>query len=90
MVLRGCHKAGFAPRVVQEVAHPQTLMSLVRGGLGVGLLPSEAARQAPDGIKALRLSEGLSVEIGLALPRDAVNPLALGLRALARSELAQA
>lgn len=88
VVLRGCHQAGFAPNVVQEVDHPQTLLSLVQGGLGVGLAPAGAARQAPDGVKLVRLGEPLRLETGLALTRDAVNPLALGLRALARSELA--
>jgi DNA-binding transcriptional LysR family regulator len=88
VILRGCHRAGFAPNVAQEVAHPHTLMSLVQSGLGVGLVPAKAARHAPEGVKLLRPTEPLRIEMGLALPRDAGNRLAIGLRTLAEAELA--
>jgi hypothetical protein len=57
-------------------------MSLVQSGLGIGLVP-QGIRYIPDGVKLLRLAEPLNVEMGLALPRDTANQLAIKLRALA-------
>jgi DNA-binding transcriptional LysR family regulator len=43
-VLALCRRAGFTPRVVQEASELFTILSLVRAGLGVSLVPSSAVR----------------------------------------------
>ena len=42
-VLSVCAAAGFAPRIVQEADELFTVLSLVRAGLGVSLVPRSAA-----------------------------------------------
>jgi DNA-binding transcriptional LysR family regulator len=85
-IVAACQAAGFTPRVVQQAAQTHTVISLVQSGLGVGLAPS-GIRYTPEGVKLLRLVEHVPIELGLALPRDTTNALALGLRAVAQAEL---
>jgi LysR family transcriptional regulator, benzoate and cis,cis-muconate-responsive activator of ben and cat genes len=42
-VLGVCAAAGFAPRIVQEASELFTVVSLVRAGLGVALVPRSTA-----------------------------------------------
>jgi len=46
-----CERAGFVPHVVQRVAEPITLLALVAGALGVGLIRSSARNYAPRSLK---------------------------------------
>jgi len=39
-----CRKAGFTPRIVQEVAEMETALALVSAGVGVAILPEGVAR----------------------------------------------
>ncbi|MDX3906207.1 MAG: LysR family transcriptional regulator [Pigmentiphaga sp.] len=39
-LLNACQQAGFSPRVVQEAAQMQTVLTMVAGGLGVALVPA--------------------------------------------------
>jgi DNA-binding transcriptional LysR family regulator len=45
--LAACASAGFMPQVVQRVSEPFTLLALVEGGMGVGLIRSSARNYAP-------------------------------------------
>jgi DNA-binding transcriptional LysR family regulator len=85
-ILAACQAAGFAPRIAQQAGQTHTVISLVQSGLGVGLVP-RGIRYAPQGVKLLRLAEPVRIELGLALPREATNSLALALRAVAESDL---
>ncbi len=46
-----CAKAGFMPRVVQQVTEPNTLLGLVESGLGVGLVASSSRNCAPRSLR---------------------------------------
>jgi DNA-binding transcriptional LysR family regulator len=39
-LLGACHAAGFLPKVVQEAAQMQSILTLVAGGLGIALVPA--------------------------------------------------
>lgn len=82
-VIRAAHHAGFVPQVAQEAAQVPTLLSLVRSGLGVALVPSLTARQAPEGVRMVRLMHPLPIEAGIVLPHEAPTRAALNFRALA-------
>jgi DNA-binding transcriptional LysR family regulator len=49
--LAACTNAGFAPKLVQAVSEPNTLLGLVESGLGVGLLQSSARNYAPRSVR---------------------------------------
>jgi DNA-binding transcriptional LysR family regulator len=62
-VLSVCAAAGFAPRIVQEADELFTIVSLVRAGLGVSLVPSSAALMRIPGVRFY----------GLGMPEAAWN-----------------
>ncbi len=57
-ILGLCGQAGFAPRIVQESGEWQTVVSLVRAGLGVSIAPQCVANLRLEGVtyKALTAS----------------------------------
>ncbi len=71
-----CREAGFEPNVVCRSSSPTTTLYMVRGGLGVALLPSEefCARKL-DGIVELKLQQTIKKEVGIAWRRDTSSPL---------------
>jgi DNA-binding transcriptional LysR family regulator len=70
-VLSVCAAAGFAPRVVQEVFELFTVVSLVRAGLGVALVPRSAALMRLPGVRFQELGLPQAVwNIALAWHRD--------------------
>src|SRR3954470_6363129 len=76
-VLSVCAAAGFAPRIVQEANELFTVVSLVRAGLGVSLVPRSAAlMRLPDvRFREVRLPAA-AWNIAMAWRRDAgVSPL---------------
>jgi len=54
-----CQDAGFTPRIVQEGADVQTIVSLVAAGLGVSLLIAPTPPIAPDAVVYRELSDDL-------------------------------
>ncbi len=66
-----CAAAGFAPRIVQEAYELFTVLSLVRAGLGVSLVPRSAALMRLTGVRfrELTLPEA-AWNIALAWHRD--------------------
>jgi DNA-binding transcriptional LysR family regulator len=88
-ILMACHQAGFTPHVAQEAAQVHTILSLVESGLGIGLVPSKASRQAPEGVRLLQLADPPHIEMGLALAREAASPLARHFRTLAHAGQAE-
>jgi DNA-binding transcriptional LysR family regulator len=62
-----CLAAGFAPRVVQEAADVQTIVSLVAAGLGVSLLIAPAPPIAPEAVVYRPVADDLPLwELALA------------------------
>lgn len=76
LVATACGKAGFAPRVTQHAVQMDTILGLIAGGLGVGLVPGRLV-QARDGI-VFRKVKGpgtpIRYEIGAAWRQDDANP----------------
>lgn len=83
ITLTACHEAGFVPLVAQEAAQLSAVLALVRSGLGVALVPSRAARAAPQGVQLVRLAHRVPIATGVALPRGAAVPLARNFAAIA-------
>jgi DNA-binding transcriptional LysR family regulator len=69
-----CAAAGFAPRIVQEAAELFTVLSLVRSGLGVSLVPRSAALMRLPGVRFRELTIPKAAwNIALAWHRDATD-----------------
>ncbi|AIR91240.1 LysR family transcriptional regulator [Pseudomonas cremoricolorata] len=49
-IVQLCHAAGFAPRIVQQARHLQTLVALVAGEFGVALLPASMMDATRDDV----------------------------------------
>lgn len=65
--LIACQQAGFTPKVVQQVAHAQTLISLVESGMGVALVPDTYEHLAQRRLSFKRLRGQTNHPIGIAL-----------------------
>lgn len=71
-----CKAAGFEPNIVCRSSSPTMGLYMVRGGLGVALLPSEEFRgRQLDGIAELKLKEHIQKEVGIAWRQDTASPL---------------
>lgn len=76
LCLSACRKAGFEPHIVCRSADPTTGLYMVRGGLGVALLPSEEfGVRMLNGVTELKLQEPIVKEVGIAWRKDTVSPL---------------
>ena len=70
-VLSVCAAAGFAPRIVQEADELFTVVSLVRAGLGVSLVPRSTALMRLPGVRFYELGMPEAAwNIALAWHRD--------------------
>jgi DNA-binding transcriptional LysR family regulator len=69
--------ARVSPRIVQHLSQIHTVLSLVRTGLGLALVPRSANCLHVDGVVLRDLGETIAqtVELFLAWKRDADNPL---------------
>ncbi|MBW4475063.1 MAG: LysR family transcriptional regulator [Stenomitos rutilans HA7619-LM2] len=65
-VIALCRRAGFSPRVVQEVNEMQVLLGLVAAGLGVAILSASAKQFQRSGI-VYRELQPASPEVALAI-----------------------
>lgn len=76
LCLAACRAAGFEPHIVCRSANPTTGLYMVRGGLGVALLPSEefSVREL-KGVTELKLREKIVKEVGIAWRKGTVSPL---------------
>jgi DNA-binding transcriptional LysR family regulator len=76
-VVRTCRAAGFSPRIVQEASELFTVLNLVRGGVGVSLVPRSANLMHVPNVRLLdtKLDEA-KWTIGLAWSKfEPRNPL---------------
>jgi DNA-binding transcriptional LysR family regulator len=71
VVMLACQAAGFTPRIAQSANQVQTLLSLVQSGLGIALVPARMARIAPENVRLMALEQPISIEMGVAVRRDA-------------------
>ncbi len=63
-MLEALRSAGVEPLIRQEAGSKATMLSLIRAGLGIGIVPESSCLTAPPGVKFRPLGPGLpSVEI---------------------------
>lgn len=83
-VLSVCRQAGFAPRVVQEAAEMQTIISLVSSGIGVSLVPEAVTAFRPPHVLYRRVRNAHALlALALAKRSDERSPLLDAFRAAA-------
>jgi DNA-binding transcriptional LysR family regulator len=71
-----CRKAGYTPRISQEVSEMETALALISAGVGVGIMPEGVARRYSRSLILVALKEErIRSEIGLAYLK--LNPPAL-------------
>lgn len=71
-----CVKARFTPHIEYEVVEVHTLLSLVREGLGVALLPSSARQISTGGVAFVKLGEAdLEVSLHARYRTDDASPV---------------
>ncbi|MGH3875638.1 MAG: LysR family transcriptional regulator [Actinophytocola sp.] len=75
-IIGHCLAAGFSPRVVQEAAGVQTIVSLVAAGLGVSLLIAPTPPTAEQSVVYRPISDDLPLwELALAWSADSPSPV---------------
>lgn len=70
-----CLRAGFVPRVVQEVSEIQVILGLVAAGIGVSLLPRSVVRVRQPGLVCRALEPPETVECVLAWRQEDATPV---------------
>ncbi|NER62569.1 LysR family transcriptional regulator, partial [Pseudomonas sp. MAFF212428] len=84
-----CERAGFSPRLHQQAAQMQTLVSLVACGFGVALVPSAVAQANQQaGVSFRALEQNPTLGLYMTTRRDAVAPPARRLAELLGSTTA--
>ncbi|MCV0380345.1 LysR substrate-binding domain-containing protein [Nitratireductor sp.] len=75
VVLQYCRKAGFAPKVVQEVSHTMTVVVMASAGIGVGIVPSWVVMTPTTGVVYRELPKlPKAVSLVVAWREDSINP----------------
>ena len=75
-ILAMCLRAGFTPKVVQDVHEMPTLISLVSAGIGVGLVTASMQRASVPNVRYVALSDaGATSDIVLAWRRGDDSPV---------------
>jgi DNA-binding transcriptional LysR family regulator len=86
-----CQRAGFVPRVVQEVREWLTEISLVQAGIGVALVPASFKRLRLGGVSCRPLlGRAEPTTIALCYRREGLSPAAAGFIHMARELAARA
>jgi DNA-binding transcriptional LysR family regulator len=76
VIIGHCVAAGFSPRIVQEAADVQTIVSLVAAGLGVSLLIAPTPPTTEQAVVYRPLRDDLPPwELALAWPTDHQSPV---------------
>ena len=70
-----CRKAGFQPRVVQEVKETSTLLSLVASGMGIALVPMTSRMFSFQGVAFRPLRNPPPMDLAVAWNSDKETPL---------------
>lgn len=74
--VRACHEVGFAPKVVQEIRHMESLLGLVAAGLGVSIAHRSRARSRYPGVCYALITEPvIPLRMGVAWRQDDVSPV---------------
>ena len=75
---RLCQRAGFSPKVVQEVDRARTAVQYVAAGFGISIFGEHICRQPAPGVKFIPLRPGgQKIRYGVAWRKQPVEPLVL-------------
>ena len=83
-VIELCRRAGFLPKVAQEVHEWLTHISLVQAGLGVALVPESVRKLRWGGVEYRPLDSSQDAMIDLCYRPDDTSPTLAGFLAVAR------
>jgi DNA-binding transcriptional LysR family regulator len=73
---RLCHRAGFTPRVVQEVDRARTAVQYVAAGFGISIFGEHICRQPAPGVKFISLRPAAQkIRYGVAWRKEPSEPL---------------
>jgi len=76
LCISACRDAGFEPNIICRSGSPTISLYMVRGGLGIALIPSEEfSSRKLDGIVELTPKEVIKKEVGVVWRSDANSPL---------------
>lgn len=85
LIMGFCQRAGFAPRVAQEVNQTHAMIGLVSAGLGVALVPASAQKIALAGVEYRSLRESTPLaQVGVAWRRADTSPVVAAFLQVAR------
>lgn len=75
VVLRHCRKAGFNPKIVQEVSHTMTVVAMASAGIGVGIVPAWVVMTPLENVVYRHLPKlPRAVSLVVAWRDDSMNP----------------
>jgi DNA-binding transcriptional LysR family regulator len=75
---RLCHRAGFTPKVIQEVDRARTAVQYVAAGFGISIFGEHISRQPAPGVKFIPLRPGgQKIRYGVAWRKEPAEPLVL-------------
>jgi DNA-binding transcriptional LysR family regulator len=75
---RLCHRAGFTPKVVQEVDRARTAVQYVAAGFGISIFGEHICRQPAPGVKFLPLRPAAEkIRYGVAWRKEPSEPLVI-------------
>lgn len=87
-VLDLCRKAGFEPRIAQEVEQIESTVGLVASGIGVALVPASLRKLSIRSVCYVPLCDvAEQVEVWVAWPREQASPVAQAFLQCARDTL---
>lgn len=85
LIMGFCQRAGFAPRVAQEVNQTHAVIGLVSAGLGVALVPASAQKIALAGVEYRPLREATPfAQVSVAWRRADASPVVAAFLQVAR------
>jgi len=85
LIMGFCQRAGFAPRVAQEVNQTHAVIGLVSAGLGVALVPASAQKIALAGVEYRPLHESTPLaQVSVAWRRADSSPVVAAFLQVAR------
>lgn len=86
LVTLAFRSAGVMPRVAQEAFQVQTILSLVKSGMGVALVPGVSAHNTPEGVVLRSITDlppAANLSLAIASLVDNPNPVVARFKELA-------